>query len=85
MGYNAKVGFGYEVYDNAKVYVNAGYYSRQPYHDNIYLNYGNQLNPYDNNETILGLEAGYSYSVPNFTANNVTEQITIELLSQTCR
>ena len=69
IGYNAKVGFGYEVYDNAKVYVNAGYYSRQPYHDNIYLNYGNQLNPYDNNETILGLEAGYSYSVPNFTAN----------------
>ena len=36
IGYNAKVGFGYEVYDNAKVYVNAGYYSRQPYHDNIY-------------------------------------------------
>ena len=69
MGFNAKVGFGYEVYDNAKVYVNAGYYSRQPYHDNIYLNYGNQLNPYDNNETILGLEAGYSYSVPNLTAN----------------
>ena len=29
------------------------------------------MNPYDNNETILGLEAGYSYSVPNFTAANV--------------
>ena len=57
------------MYDNAKVYVNAGYYSRQPYHDNIYTNYNNQVNDNMSNETILGLEAGYSYSVPNFTAN----------------
>jgi len=68
-GFNAKAGFGYEVHDNAKVYVNVGYYDRQPYHDNMYLDYTNQLNPNTSNETILGLEAGYSYSVPNFTTN----------------
>ena len=35
----------------------------------MYLDYTNQLNPNTSNETILGLEAGYSYSVPNFTTN----------------
>ena len=68
-GFNAKAGVGFGVGENGKAYVNAGYYSRQPFHDNIYLNYTNQINPNTSNETIIGLEAGYSYSVPNFTAN----------------
>ena len=36
--------------------------------DNIYLNYTNQINPNTSNETIIGLEAGYVYEVPNFSA-----------------
>ena len=69
VGYNAKAGVGWDLAENGKIFFNAGYYSRQPYHDNIYLNYTNQVNPLTSNETILGLEAGYSYSSPNFSAN----------------
>ena len=67
-GYNAKAGVGFGVGENGQAYVNAGYYSRAPYHDNIYLNYTNQINPNTSNETIIGLEAGYVYEVPNFSA-----------------
>ena len=38
MGYNVKTGIGFNVGDNSKVFFNTGMYSRQPYHDNIYLN-----------------------------------------------
>ena len=69
VGYNVKLGAGWDLAENGKVFVNAGYYSRQPYHDNIYLNYTNQVNPLTSNETIVGLEAGYSYSSPNFSTN----------------
>ena len=67
-GYNAKAGVGFGVGANGQAYVNAGYYSRAPYFDNIYLNYTNQINPNTSNETIIGLEAGYVYEVPNFSA-----------------
>jgi len=69
VGYNAKTGVAWDLGADGTVFVNAGYYSRQPYHDNIYLNYTNQVNPLTSNETILGLEAGYSYSSPNFSTN----------------
>ena len=68
LGYNAKAGVGFGVGENGKAYVNAGYYSRAPYFDNIYLNYTNQINPNTSNETIIGFEAGYVYEVPNFSA-----------------
>ena len=67
-GFNAKAGVGFGVGENGQAYVNAGYYSRAPYFDNIYLNYTNQINPNTSNETIIGLEAGYVYEVPNFSA-----------------
>ena len=67
-GYNAKAGVGFGVGENGQAYLNAGYYSRAPYFDNIYLNYTNQINPNTSNETIIGLEAGYVYEVPNFSA-----------------
>lgn len=68
-GYNVKGGGSYALGEHGKVYVNAGYYSRQPYHDNIYLNYTNEVNPLTENEKILGLEAGYTYSTPVFSAS----------------
>ena len=69
VGYNVKAGAGFNIGDNSKIFFNTGMYSRQPYHDNIYLNYTNQVNPLTENEKIFGLEAGYSYSTPNFSAN----------------
>ena len=68
-GFNVKGGANYVIDDKNNVFVNAGYYSRQPYHDNIYLNFTNQVNPLTENEKILGLEAGYSFKSSKFTAN----------------
>ncbi|WP_417443494.1 TonB-dependent receptor [Joostella sp.] len=68
-GYNVKGGGSYKFNDNNAFYVNAGYYSRQPYHDNIYLNFTNEVNPLTENEKILGLEAGYSFKSNFFSAN----------------
>jgi hypothetical protein len=67
-GYNAKAGVGFGLGANGKANVNAGYYSRAPYFDNIYLNFTNRINPNTSNETIIGLEAGYIYEVENFSA-----------------
>jgi iron complex outermembrane receptor protein len=61
VGYNLKAGGSYLVTQNSSLYVNTGIYSRQPYHDNIYLNYGNVVNPLTKNEKIVGLEAGYNF------------------------
>lgn len=68
-GYNIKAGGSFNINESNSFYVNAGYYSRQPYHDNIYLNFTNQINPLTQNEKILGLEAGYSFKSQYFTAN----------------
>lgn len=68
-GYNLKAGGSFLINDDNSVYVNAGYYSRQPYHDNIYLNYTNEINPLTSNEKILGFEAGYAFKSQFFTAN----------------
>ncbi len=68
-GFNVKGGGSLIINEDNRVYVNAGYYSRQPYHDNIYLNFTNLVNPLTENEKILGLEAGYSFKNPSFSAN----------------
>lgn len=68
-GFNVKGGGSYNINDQNSIYVNAGYYSRQPYHDNIYLNFRNEINPLTENEKILGLEAGYSFKTNGFSAN----------------
>lgn len=68
-GFNLKAGGSYLINDDNSVYVNAGYYSRQPYHDNIYLNFTNEINPLTSNEKILGFEAGYAFKSQYFTAN----------------
>ena len=69
IGYNAKGGASYKVAENHSFYVNAGYYNRQPYHDNIYLNFTNEVNPLTSNEKILGFEAGYNFKSKNFNAS----------------
>jgi iron complex outermembrane receptor protein len=69
VGYNVKGGASYIVAEQHSFYVNGGYYSRQPYHDNIYLNFTNAVNPLTANEKILGLEAGYSFKSRIFKAN----------------
>ena len=69
LGYNAKAGLSYKISEAHAFYVNTGYYNRQPYHDNIYLNFTNQVNPLTENEKIFGLEAGYGFKSSMFSAN----------------
>ncbi|MGV7107977.1 carboxypeptidase-like regulatory domain-containing protein [Flavobacterium sp. U410] len=69
LGYNVKGGAAYNINENHSFYANAGFYSRQPYHDNIYLNYTNAVNPLTSNEDVLGFEAGYSFKSSIFWAN----------------
>lgn len=61
IGYNLKAGLGFKLSENSNYYFNTGYYSRQPYHDNIFNNYDNSINPFSQNEKIFGLEMGYNY------------------------
>lgn len=61
VGYNVKGGLSYNIDDTHVFFGNAGFYSRQPYHDNIYLSFGNAVNPFTKNEEIVGLELGYKF------------------------
>lgn len=65
IGYNLKAGAAYELNNMHKVFANVGYYSRQPFHDNLYQNDrgGNELlQPETENEEITGFEVGYQFN-----------------------
>lgn len=78
IGYNVKGGASYKINNNHMIFANAGMYSRQPFHDNIYLNYRNDINPFTSNEDILGLEAGYKFTSRYFSFNVNAYQTTWE-------
>jgi hypothetical protein len=72
IGYNAKVGAAYQVATRSKVFVNAGYYTRQPFHDELYRNNTNSnalRNPQVANQEITGLEAGYQFTAEKLKVN----------------
>lgn len=70
IGYNLKGGAAYSINDMHTIFANAGYYSRQPFLDNIY-EYGTNVprEPEVENELITGLEAGYRLNVGRTTIN----------------
>ena len=68
-GGNAKLGANYNINDQHNVFVNAGYFSRQPIFDNVFLNFVNNINENANNERILGFEAGYGFRSVFLNAN----------------
>lgn len=69
VGYNAKGGVNYNIDDKNNVFVNAGYYSKQPFLNAVYPNNKNYLNPLLTNEKIFGLEAGYGFRASWLNAN----------------
>ncbi len=69
LGYNAKTGLSYSFNQNHTVFANTGYYQRQPFHDNIYLNFSNFVNPVTVPEKVFGIEGGYKFSNKNFALN----------------
>jgi len=63
-GYNIKGGAAYKINTEHSVFANAGFYSRQPFLDNIFtdIRYDNALaEPDVDNEEITGFEAGYRF------------------------
>jgi outer membrane receptor for Fe3+-dicitrate len=59
LGYSFKTGANYKINRNHKFYLNAGYHSRQPFFDDLFLNFTNEVNADVVNEELLGLELGY--------------------------
>lgn len=64
-GVNIKAGGNYNISEQHNVFVNSGYYSRQPFFDDLFLNYLNDVNEDVGNEHVLGLEAGYGFRSRN--------------------
>jgi len=61
MGGNAKAGANYNINENHNVFVNAGYYSKQPFFNAVYPNNKSVVNGNLTNEKITGFEAGYGF------------------------
>ena len=62
MGGNIKAGVNINFNAKSNLYINGGYYSKQPNFDAVYINYSNTLNPDLKNETVTGYEMGYGYN-----------------------
>jgi outer membrane cobalamin receptor len=69
LGGNVKGGANYNINENHNVYVNAGYYSKQPFFNSVYPNNRSLVNPNITNEKILGFEGGYGFRSAKFNAN----------------
>jgi len=69
LGGNVKGGANYNINEQHNVFVNAGYYSKQPFFNAVYPNNKSILNGNLVNETIIGYEAGYGFRSSIFTIN----------------
>lgn len=68
-GYNLKTGAAFNINESHSVFGNAGFYSRQPFLDNIFAGTAELATPAVENEEITGLEAGYKFTQGNFKLN----------------
>ncbi|MHC5309716.1 TonB-dependent receptor [Myroides sp. LJL116] len=69
-GGSIKGGVNYNITEVHNVFVNAGYFSRQPFMNNgVYLNNTNTVNPNLTNEKVLGFEFGYGLRTDRVRAN----------------
>ncbi len=68
LGGNAKAGANYNINEQNNVFVNAGYYSKQPAFNSVYPNNKSLVNGNLKNEKIAGFEAGYGFTSRMFNA-----------------
>ncbi len=72
IGYNLKGGFGYTIENTHTLYLNAGFYSRQPFLDNVFqaIRTSNRfVEPEVDNEDITGVELGYRFKIKDLQIN----------------
>lgn len=69
VGFNVKGGANYNINENHNVFVNGGYYERQPQFSSVFLNNRNDVNPFLENEKVTSFELGYGFRSAIFNAN----------------
>jgi len=69
LGGNVKAGANFNIDDKNNIFFNAGYISKQPIFDNVFLNFRNDINEDVENQAITSFEVGYGYRSSSFRAN----------------
>ncbi|WP_272150503.1 TonB-dependent receptor [Tenacibaculum aiptasiae] len=69
LGGNIKGGLNWNINEKHNVFVNGGFYSKQPNFDAVFLNFRNDLNADPRNEKVIAFELGYGYRTERFKAN----------------
>ena len=69
LGGTVKAGLNYNIDGNHNVFINGGYFSRQPIFDNVFINFRNDVNPDAGNQRVSAIEVGYGYRSQYFSAN----------------
>lgn len=68
LGGNVKAGVNYNLTSQQNVFLNAGYYSKQPLFNAVYPNNKSIVGENLTNEKILGIEGGYGFKSSKFNA-----------------
>ncbi|MFY7670485.1 TonB-dependent receptor [Tenacibaculum sp. MEBiC06402] len=68
-GGNIKGGLNWNINEEHNVFVNGGYYAKQPFFDSVFLNFRNDINPNPRNEKVIGVELGYGFKSERFSLN----------------
>ena len=69
LGGTGKVGVNYNINEQHNIFVNGGYFSRQPIFDNVFINFRNDINEDILNQTVTAFEIGYGFRSSNFNAD----------------
>ncbi len=70
IGGNVKAGLNYNLDEKNNIFVNGGYYSKQPLFDAVFPSFiSNEINTNLKNEKIIGSEIGYGFRSKSFRAN----------------
>ncbi|WP_046758872.1 TonB-dependent receptor [Kordia jejudonensis] len=69
LGGTIKGGLNYNIDENHNVFGNAGYYSKQPLFDAVFLDFENVVNEDYRNEKVFGVELGYGYKSEKLNVN----------------
>ena len=70
VGGNIKAGLNWNINENHNVFVNGGYYSKQPLFDAVFPSFvSNDVNSNLQNEKVIGTEIGYGFRTNGFRAN----------------
>ena len=66
LGGTVKAGANYNIDEQHNVFLNGGYYSKQPIFDNVFINFVNEVNENVKNQSVTAIEMGYGYRSKSF-------------------